>query len=392
MKPREKVVTAEDIQSSLYFVHVEKPEDARLLIPLSYQSSDNPEQCQASSKPSPAGLIQRKAVPGIASGLSTTTLARKPIQSTLAPISDFANRQNVSAGSYSQRPPHSLATDYSPRRSFDSNQRHQENERPKASPRRASENPARNGTMLTLIRRDPASGLQWNVARIEDPNIFEVSSSASIDPLNKKKIGSPMYIEILNPGYSKFLHYDTASRDTSSLSLDSDVPPHSSRNLPLQPSEPIPRAESLSTASENIFRRRLWMEGTQYGNAGFGHRKNSSLDYDTPRPDSGDGNGRRGELATGPLGPRPSPSFLQRHDQAYGTIQVSDRQTSFRGYVFNSPWNGRCEFVTGVGGGSLKVSHSFNLTSSINKILIAFVVPTCRAWTAGSAACCYDCQ
>jgi hypothetical protein len=50
---------------------------------------------------------------------------------------------------------------------------------------------------------------------------------------------------------------------------------------------------------------------------------------------------------------------LTREDQTYSTIQVSDRPTSFRGYVFTSPWNGRCEFVTGAGGGSLKVSIIF---------------------------------
>jgi len=342
MKPREKVVTAEDIQSSLYFVHVETPEDARLIIPPDYQ------QFQAYSTPSPVGIIQRKAVPGTSTGLPTTALARKPIQGALAPMNNFADRNNVSAGTYSQRP-RSLAAEYGARRSFDSNQRHLENERPTASPRRASENPVRNGTILTLIRRDPASGCQWNVARIEDPNIFEVSSAASIDPLIKKKTGSPMYIEILNPGYSKFLHSDTASSNIASFAPGSDIPTHSSIHLSSQP-------EGLSTASQNIFRRRLWMEGMHHDSAGFGHRKKTSQDYyDNLRPDSRGGNSSRGELSTGLVGPQPSPSFLQRQDQAYGTIQVSDRQTSFRGYVFSSPWNGRCEFVTGVGGGSLKV-------------------------------------
>ncbi|KAF2853970.1 hypothetical protein T440DRAFT_465701 [Plenodomus tracheiphilus IPT5] len=385
MKPREKVVTAEDIQSSLYFVHVEQPEDAQLLIPLDYQGSDYQEQPQTSPTRSVAPAIQRKAV----AGTPGNAPARKPIPGTLAPINAFENRQNINAGQFSQRP-RSLAPDYSPRRSFDSNQYRQENDRPRASPRRASENPDRIGTTLTLIRRDPASGSQWNVARIEDPNIFEISSSN--DSMIKKKIGSPMYIEILNPGYSKFLHSDTSNSSPAFQSRNGDISGHPVHNsLPLPPSS-RPQGESLSTASENTFRRRLWMEGTQYGSAAFGHRKNTSHDYNAPRPDSRGDHGRAGELGAGNMGSRPSPSFLQRQDQAYNTIQVSDRQTSFRGYVFSSPWNGRCEFVTGVGGGSLKVKHITPLQKFIDAVFIISVVPSCCSWPSRSAARCFDSQ
>ncbi|KAI8938252.1 hypothetical protein NX059_005911 [Plenodomus lindquistii] len=350
MKPREKVVTAEDIQSSLYFVHVEQPEDARLLIPLDYQDSAYAEEPQISPTRSAAPAIQRKAIPGAAPSLP----ARKPIARTLAPINDFENRQNINAGQYSQRP-RALTPDYSPRRSFDSNQNRQETDRPRPSNRRASENPDRSGTTLTLIRRDPASGSQWNVARIEDPNIFEISSSS--DSVMKKKIGSPMYIEILNPGYSKFLHSDTSSDRPPLPARDSNLAVHDAQNTSSSPYNSRSHVEPLTTASENTFRRRLWMEGAQHGNAAFGHRKNTSQDYYTPRPDSRGTYGRAGEPNAGSHGPQPSPAFLQRQDQAYSTIQVSERQTSFRGYVFNSPWNGRCEFVTGVGGGTLKCRH-----------------------------------
>lgn len=351
MKPREKVVTAEDIHSSLYFVHVEQPEDARLLIPLDYQNAEYPEQTQASSHtPSVAPGIQRKAVPGA----PIKVPPRKPIPGTLAPIHDAENRQNISAGQYDQRH-RSLVPEHNPRRSFDSNQSRQENDGPRPSPRRASENPERNGTTLTLIRRDPASGSQWNVARIEDPNIFDVSSSS--DPVLKKKIGSPMYIEILNPGYSKFLHSDTSSSSSGLINSNGDVPARSAQDSLSLPHIRTPQLEPLSLASENIFRRRLWMEGTQHGNAAFGHRKHTSQDYNTPQPSSRGRHGRQGEGAAGVQRPQPMPSFLQHQDQTYNTIQVSERQTSFRGYVFNSPWNGRCEFITGLVGGSLKCRH-----------------------------------
>lgn len=325
MKPRDKVVTAEDIQSSLYFVHVEDPRDALLVAPSDFRDPDYSSKGQPNQGNIPT--IQRKAVPGAAGAPPM----RKPVPGTLAPISNFDSRQNTAASTSSQR----LAMprpDYSSRRSFDSTSSHQENERPTAPPRRSLDRSQPGCPSLTLIRRDPASGAQWNVARIEDPPLLEISSSSLNDPSAKRKMGAPMYIDVFNPGYSKFLHSDVPSR-----SLSSQMPGQPYQNGQSQQ----PRiAESLSRStpagSENTFKRRIWMEGAS------GHsRKAGSNDYDRPisrgHNDSGYPN-----LDTSV--PRP--------------LQLSERQQPvFRGYVFTSPWNGRCEFVTGGGGGSLKCRH-----------------------------------
>jgi hypothetical protein len=348
MKPREKLVTAVDVQSSLYFVHVEQPEDFRLIDPPDSQEPDYSDQRQTSSNPGLVPVVQRKAIPG-ASGIAAAPPMRKPVPGTLAPINNYANKQNINAGIYSQRPG-VLGPDYNPRRSFDSSQYQQENQRPTPSPRRLSENPRCSSPSLTLIRRDPASGAQWNVARIEDPAVLDISSTAN-DSKTKKKTGAPMYIEVFNPGYSKFLHSDNTGK-----------PPLPSRDTGLsarsfqagQTQIPDAQRETQLSMSENIFRRRIWMEGSQHAGAGFGHRKNSSYDGNTIRPDS------RGSYAGQA---QPPPSFLTNENQTYGSIEVSDRPTSFRGYVFTSPWNGRCEFVTGAGGGSLKVIKAINACS-----------------------------
>jgi hypothetical protein len=349
MKPREKVVTAEDIQSSLYFVHVDQPEDVDLIDP---QESDYSDPRQAPSNTGSAPVVQRKAVPGASNVAAAAPPMRKPIPGILAPINNYASKQNINAGNYSQRPG-MLAPDHSPRRSFDSSQYRQENQRPTASPRRLSENPPRASPSLTLIRRDPASGAQWNVARIEDPPVLDVSSSTANESKTKKKIGAPMYIEVFNPGYSKFIHSDTTSKPP----LTSRETGFSVRSYQAEHTQ-IPEAhrETQLSTSENIFRRRIWMEGSQHVGAGFGHRKNSSYDYNTMRPDSRGSYGGQTQLLPMDIRPPPTPSFLTHEDQAYGSIQVTDRPTSFRGYVFTSPWNGRCEFVTGAGGGSLKVN------------------------------------
>jgi hypothetical protein len=337
MKPRDRVVTAEDIQNSLYFVHVECPDDSRLVEPPSFRE---PQYGEQSSQDQPqSGYTQRKAIPD--SSLPSMLPAgpkRKPVPGSPAPVNDFQNRQNIVAPNHTHTSNLSrhnavasntthtssslLAPEYPPRRSFDSLQYQAENERPPSLPPRPSG--SIQGTSLTLIRRDPASGAQWNVARIEDPPILDVSSS-TLNDSPKKQIGAPLFVEITNPGYSKFL----GSEDS---------------------------AHVAATSRNKVFRRRLWMEGARNNpNGGFGHRRLESQDSyrstDSPRNSSED---RREGSSIELRRPEP-PAFLTRENQSYSTIQVSNRQSTFRGYVFMSPWNGRCEFLTGAGGGSLKV-------------------------------------
>ena len=335
-------MTAEDITSSLYYVHVEQPEDANLVDPPGYMDSDFLDQGQSTSNQASAPRVQRKAVPGVPSLAAAPS--RKPVPGILAPINNYSSNQNMQANQYAQAS--GSLPELPPRHSYDSSQHRQENRRPEAAPRRRSMNPPRACPALTLIRRDPASGAQWNVARIEDPPVLDISSTTVDDPRVKKKIGAPMYIEVFNPGYSKFLYSDTGDR-----------PPLPPRNtgLSVQSFETGPRMPtsqmSNRLASENTFRRRVWMEGSQHGGGSFGHQKNNSNDYFTGRPSS-----RGSYSGQAETHPPQTPPFLSREDQTYGSIQVSDKHTSFRGYVFSSPWDGRCEFVTGVGGGSLKVT------------------------------------
>jgi hypothetical protein len=366
MKPRDKVVTAEDIQSSLYYVHVNQPEDAYLVDPPEFRGSDTPGGNLPSSNDVPAPLVQRKAVPGTAAAAPPT---RKPVPGTLAPIDNYSNNYNINAGDFAQRPG-VLVPDYNnPRRSFDLTQHQQENQRPAPLPRRRSENPPREPPSLTLIRRDPASGAQWNVARIEDPPIVEISSSALKDPTNKKRLGAPMYVQISNPGYSKFLHSNASEKSQPPLvGRDSGF---SARSLQTGHPGTAESQAGSQAASDNVFRRRIWLEGSQHLGNSFGHRKNSSYDASNVRPSSKGSYVGQTERPSMDLRSPLSPSFSTNDDQAYGSIQVSERQTSFRGYVFVSPWNGRCEFVTGVGGGSLKVTIQ-NLTIDIKEALMIF--------------------
>ncbi|CAI6334979.1 unnamed protein product [Periconia digitata] len=326
MKPREKVVTAEDVQNSLYFVHMNNPEDDRFMSVSSvHQETNQEQQPMVSSNYTQVPAIPRKAVPN-ASAPTGALPPRQPTAVTLNPLNNYGGGQNAAAANNSHLNSNYLAPEYVPRRSLDSSQYQKENERPFSSARRHSEQVRSMGTSLTLIRRDPSSGAQWNIGRIDDPSMPDISSSGFSDGSNKRPIGAPLYIDITNPGYSKFLHSEQNS-----------IPPDVQERL---------------HENANVFRRRLWMEGVGILTGGFGHQRLNSHDSGvstrSPRHSSEISSDHRVSTTT---------PFPGQESQPQNTNQIPGSQTGFRGYVFMSPWGGRCEFITGAGGGSLKCQH-----------------------------------
>jgi len=199
------------------------------------------------------------------------------------------------------------------------------------------------GTTLTLIRRDPGSGQQWNVARILDPVVLDAASEYLEDKKKGRPAGSPLYLEVSNPGYSKFLH---AMPDVSPLQTRN-------KNTSYLNDYSHPRAREIGSQRESstdgVFRRRMWMESP----ANTSHRRMKS---DSP--------GRVSTNAS--FNPRPSAEWDNMHkgvpgryhadEQSLTTIHDNERRTApTKGYTFISPWNGRCEFSTGAAGNSLKV-------------------------------------
>ena len=184
---------------------------------------------------------------------------------------------------------------------------------------------------LTLIRRDPSSGFQWNVAKIRDPPVHEVSSIMGGDgSVKTKKAGAPLFLEIYNPGYSKFLQFDQTrpiSRESTDIAS-------------LSP--------SLSSDPDNTFRRRLYMDGSRFGDHSYGHRKTPSWN---------------GEQQT-----QRSSVQLNRQSLQAAPKALADRRS--KGYTFRSPWGGKCEFSTGTAGRSLKVRK--RLSSLIQHDVLMF--------------------
>ena len=399
LKPRQKVVTAEDVQSSLYYLHVHGPTDEQLLegtlsddpesgtgVDIWPDLSPHPELTPSTRKPLPPAPIAAVNHPKTQHPVSPPpsqgelrrpsvnestfhfhqTIQSRPGLSVLTSRNNIANTHNVGTGCYNgslgspvngnilpngrNSSPSLRSLEQLVRQSHE-NQRHLENilddlevdantdaQRPKPEqsrpiqPKRSSTDNSRcrnagEEVNLTLIRRDPSSGQQWNVAIISDPPVFDVSSEKD----HTKKSGQPMYLSITNPGYSKFDRRRTGPFSSFNSSTSSRTPSSSSDEL----------------GSTTVFQRRIWMEGSIFSTSksSSSHRKSLSADHPT-----------HSRLSTDSLG-----TDSINHDSIMHTISVDDtkRRSKTRGYTFLSPWKGRCEFSTSSIGHSLKCKHSF---------------------------------
>ncbi|KAK6433235.1 hypothetical protein LTR95_010589 [Oleoguttula sp. CCFEE 5521] len=349
LKPREKVVTAQDVQSCLYYLHMSSVTDRGLLGTRPVPNSAN---ANAACLPSlQASGLQRKPVPpprpnSLAAEsqnsdrLSRPSIVRKALHTGSGLVCVSGTGTSASDSNLLPRlpprvrhplpptPPDEQHTDIIRASLHADNVRllrrasHSEDSNPylrtypgadpaRSSPRSslALDDESRVDPdigSLTLIRRDPTVGEQWNVASIVDPLVEEVSSSTTLDPSLKPKIkrsGAPLSLDITNPGYLQFVAppADRAKsrNSTSTTSTDDEPPP------------------------EGVFRRRLYMPGSKYADHRYSHGGVSSLQV------------------PGTQDERPPP--------------IMDRRSKL--YSFLSPWDGRCEFSTSAGGTSLRCRH-----------------------------------
>lgn len=298
LKPREKVVNVQDVQSSLYFLHVDDPEDQRLSASLELERTAT----QAGARKELPPRVARKPLP---------TPPQSPDLDS--PIPSFHSK-HLRSSPFLDLPKIPTRKPVRPPRKPTANQTGYVQREPSPTPTTSGESL---GMTLTLIRRDPASGAQWNIAKIRDPPVEDVSSDTytKVDgtSIKAKSAGSPLYIEINNPGYSKYsntVQTRPLSRDsTSTASTDWD---------------------ERATISDGRFRRRLWMDGSRFADHTYGTRKAAPVASDTR-------------------------SSLQLSGKPWQTSPKVSVDRRSKGYAFYSPWNGKCEFSTGIAGRSLKV-------------------------------------
>ena len=132
-----------------------------------------------------------------------------------------------------------------------------------ASQTDSNSNESNNDVNITIIRRDPSSGTQWNVGSIIDPPSMDVSSEAlqSYGRVGgKRRSDSPFFVELHTAGYSRFISQERLQSQLYEPSR-SDVEKNEIRRTS------SPHLRSLNISPEGSFRRRLWAEPSRLGRA-----------------------------------------------------------------------------------------------------------------------------
>jgi hypothetical protein len=223
---------------------------------------------------------------------------------------------------------------------------------PKLQPPQPQESPLVSPTLsisyFTLIRRDPATGQQWNVARLRQSpkriSPYEAHPSAALE------------ITINTPGYTKFVQ--AASRSGSrrpSLAGPSDWT-ESTVDLAVSPT----RRSSSFEAMPAVFRREVFMEGLQetLATAAPGHSRSKSedVDHNRGRPQHDDQAVRSRNNSKFSI-PTASVSTANLFSSKYNVSGITARPNKRRtGVSFTSPWQGVCEFTSTINN-SLRCKH-----------------------------------
>ncbi len=399
MKPQQKVVTAQDIESSLYYVHVDSEKDATLLDSEDEEEYGNLDRAQENLGPFTAQECQtgvhRKPVPPprrpiqdlevqnqayhtplqpsnalhvngkldrkpVGQGQNETSrrsmemvpttshqrlLGPRPMHDRLhsvdnAILSDSPHRTNIDVRRWSEQPAPTRPP--LPPRPYDQKQRELDeiyqanatysNERPASMEEhrrsvdseiynRSSEERSAAWLSLTLIRR--YDYVQSNVGKM-------LASSQPGDPVN---------LDISGAGYFKL-------RDKGRSGVN---------------------GVSLEEQERAVYRCQLQtIGGTKGSNNDLRAEQHNSSPSHKP-------------------GIRASLQLRGRnHLNSTSSEGFSNPQPSTKGYTFQSPWNGTCDFVTGVAGRSLKCRHSHSSTYGQGAEVseLRFNLPSSKTFTA----------
>ncbi|KAF9888335.1 hypothetical protein FE257_008768 [Aspergillus nanangensis] len=175
--------------------------------------------------------------------------------------------------------------------------------------------PDRPGFHITLIRRDPTHGSQWNVATMSTPRMD----------------GSAIDLDITTPGYNRFLtQNEPMSLASLGLNLSSNSQPISLSSLKQAAAPPTESKEStdMNNSSESSHQPRRFNRKLCVSRPYQSDESRASLDM------QGSTN-------------RASIDSARQH--------FSQLKSGY--YTFTSPWNGTCTFSTSINGRSLKCKH-----------------------------------
>ncbi|MCJ1412066.1 hypothetical protein MMC19_006158 [Ptychographa xylographoides] len=182
---------------------------------------------------------------------------------------------------------------------------------------------------ITVIRRDPSSSGQWNVGKITTgrPSVRRDSSQISLKA-QPSKPDERLLLEISTGGYEKFCN--TGLEELTTTSSEKDINTIQGKSV----TSTLPKQSS--------FCRELFLERPKSRPKSLSPRRHgfkSSMDVE-----------RDGESSA------LSPSLCG--SEYHLSAQTSSSHV--RPLTFASPWDGTCEFSTGISGSSLKCKHTLH--------------------------------
>ncbi|KAL8930343.1 MAG: hypothetical protein Q9172_000052 [Xanthocarpia lactea] len=371
-KPLQKVVTAQDVQSSLYYIHLDSQDDQRLrglaeslnVNPKegpSHQEERSPNSFMGSAferppREYPCIALQsspQSSLPALPNPQAfspepplLTTIARKPIGKGAQPESRAPHSRLIPSGAHligprtmesrihspgapglrpaqgkenlmprrwSEQPPitqsstslktvalgHTAASGRDPVPSYSNTSRVRSSDREENLEQQSFQSGTKD-VSLTLIRR--YGGSQWNVARVYNANQpgYYAENYAPPEP-------DDIVIHISTPGYAKYY---------------------------------LPSLLKPSTISSPVFERRLLRRQRRSEDKILVDNSTSVTNHQPPRMSIG-----FRKLSKAQMDKRTKRS-------------PEGRLSGTKGYAFNSPWNGTCEFSSGVTGHALKCKHT----------------------------------
>ncbi|KAM5341843.1 hypothetical protein ACJ41O_014874 [Fusarium nematophilum] len=402
-KPQLKIVTAEDIANCLYYVHLEAP-SSELAFPPPLRGDGHRSSSDESSS---IRNIPRKPLPGSARPLTPPSREHLPVPAFGNEYQELSRRRGLSVNSSldaSRAPPawpgyEPASNDQNPvlpprptpviqapisrkpmgPRPLSSPANGTDGDKPlppapgpfqtvtdfdgvttsqppplmrnaasrSPSPRKSIDGQFKQPFTLALIRRDPSTGNQWNVGHISsfqsDAPQIEQDENPLFTPVppvaQPPGTGSPpINVQIETLGYGKFRGMPARrSFDAGPGAADMNQPPRDG-GVVLQ--RQVAMGYTKSWASN--WREKL----NRVEQDGFGR-----------------GHGRQGSV-----GSVESTGSAESPTEPHISMQPGPGLRP-RGYIFTSPWNGRCEFRTGSAGRSLRCYHILHEERPFNPLM-----------------------
>ncbi|KAK3314002.1 oxidoreductase-like protein [Apodospora peruviana] len=262
------------------------------------------------------------------------------------------------------------------------------------SPTKFGRRPSFHPFSLTLIRRDPTSGNQWNIGKVSSfqtniPTPDKADPNLNPDDMGSVSSARKIDIHLETSGYAKYRGMPTlasveANHPTSAQSFTQSMRGQGSALSP-PPSRGGASTHPPYSPPEEGFHRQVMMSYSKSWTSNIKGAFRRHGDHHQQRPKSSDGRTspddlplprkpfhyRQGSTSTtgsAESGQYPdlnnyrSPTSENREQpqqqQSESLITTPGPGLKPKGYVFLSPWDGQCEFRTSSNGRSLKCRHT----------------------------------